>query len=305
MKRLFVLLLLPLLLFTLVSCKQQQPEKPPTTAPIKPTSNVNNIYITDDGIYADMATTQYVQPQPTTLPVIPTEPPATVPFATPTEVPTTLPFSEYSAQMVLDRITAAVNAAKSEQNFSAHQLQQVEIRLTDCTLSWAVPVINGAIGIFNGPHHFDYTFVNGACADPKEDFKTTATPMSAIPPSNRLFALEAGGVVSHRAYEENGNFVYTVTLLPEKTDAQNLIPYYHAQGMDYLDLNDFDFGIGEITDSGCNYPGATVSVYVNADGKLVKYEETIPMNGSGTGSLGVSLSASFEGSMYECWTFDW
>ncbi|MBR3954683.1 MAG: hypothetical protein IKJ63_04340 [Clostridia bacterium] len=294
------LVLLQILVFS--SCKQQNNETTTTTVP---TTVVNNIYITDDGVYAD---SDVVQQQATTV-VVATEPPQTepttlVPITQPTE-PTEIPLAQYTAQMVLDKIITAVNFAKEQKDFSAHQLQQVEIRLTDCTLSWAVAIINRAIGVFNGPHDFDYTFINGVCADPKEDFQTNTTPFSSIPPSDRLFALEPNGVVAYSAYEENGEYVFSVTLPFEYTDAEILVPYYHAQAMDYLDLGDFDFGIGEITDAICNYPGATVAVHLDQNGNLLKYEETIPMNGSGTGKLGIELSASFEGSMYECWTFDW
>ncbi len=301
MKRFSVLFLLLLQLFVFSSCRQQPNET--TTTAIVPTTAVNNIYITDDGIYTDGT---IVQQEST---IVTTHPPQTEPITivpeSQTEPPTETPLSQYTAQMVLDKIIAAVNFAKEQKDFSAHQLQQVEIRLTDCTLSWAVGVINTAIGVFNGPHDFDYTFINGVCADPKEDFQTNTTPFSSIPPSDRLFALEPNGVVAYSAYEENGEYVFSVTLPFEYTDAEILVPYYHAQAMDYLDLGDFDFGIGEITDAICNYPGATVAVHLDQNGNLLKYEETIPMNGSGTGKLGIELSAAFEGSMYECWTFEW
>ena len=283
------------------SCGKQDDE---STTSAAATTFVNNIYITDDGVYSEVVTK---------VPVAATQftPQTTQPTAAqtpaPQEIPTQgeLPLAQYSAQMILDKISAAVNMAKQQTDFSAHQLQQVTINVTDCTLDWAVPIINGAIGTFIGPHDFDYNFVNGQCLDPKEDFKTTATPMSAIPPSDRLFSLEKTGLASWTAYEENGEYVYTVTLFEENTDNTSLIPYYHAQAMDYLDLDEFDFGIGEITESAFKYPGATVTVRTMPDGTLLKYEETIPMSGSGTGKLGVSVSASFEGVMYECWTFVW
>lgn len=307
---LFVMLML-LLCF---SACGNAPEPQQSTEP--KSDAVNNIYITDDGVYADttasqnaihIETTEGVVVAPSVSVTETTQAPQTQPSTQPaTEVPVTeLTLEQYSAPMILSVITNAINDAKSQQNFSAHLQQQVSINLTDCTLSWAVPVINAAIGVFNGPHDFDYTFVNGSCADPKEDFKTTVTPMAAIPPSTGLFCLEESGVVEARAYEENGEYVYTVVLPAEYTNAQVAVPYYHAQALDYLELNDFDFGIGEITDANCNYPGATVTVRLSPEGKLLKYEETIPMNGSGTGKLGISLSAAFEGSMYECWTFEW
>ncbi len=301
MKHFTVLFLLLLQLFVFSSCRQQNNEITTTTVP--PSTVVNNIYITDDGIYMDEELMQQDTTVAATVPeqttAIVTEP------ATQEEPPTDIPLSQYTAQMVLEKIVTSVNFAKEQRDFSAHLLQQVDIRLTDCSLSWAVPIINKAIGVFVGPHESDYSFVNGFSPDPKEDYKVNATPMSAIPPSNRLFALEESGIVRYSAYEENGEYVYTVTLPFEFTDAQTLVPYYHAQALDYLDLGDFDFGIGEITNAECCYPGATVTVHLAQDGKLLKYEETIPMYGSGTGKLGIEVSASFEGSMYECWTFDW
>lgn len=301
MKRLTVLFLLLLQLFVFSSCRQQNNEI--TTTTTQPTTAVNNIYITDDGIYTDVPGVQQDTTVAATVPeqttAVATEP------ATQEEPPTDIPLSQYTAQMVLEKIVTSVNFAKEQRDFSAHLLQQVDIRLTDCSLSWAVPIINKAIGVFVGPHETDYSFVNGISPDPKEDYKVNATPMSAIPPSNRLFALDADGVIDYKAYEENGEYVYTVTLPYEFTNAETTVPYYHAQAMDYLDLGDFDFGIGEITNAECYYPGATVTVHLDQDGNLLKYEETIPMYGSGTGELGIELSASFEGSMYECWTFDW
>ncbi|MBQ3086893.1 MAG: hypothetical protein IJC45_06120 [Clostridia bacterium] len=301
----FVLFCCVLCLGFACSCAQQ--DEVPTTEKVENTTTVNNIYITDNGIFTD-AQVQYATQVPQTQPAVSAtqQPTSAVTQPMPTEVATTAPsISEYSPQMILDVITQSVNSAKQASDFTAHQLQEVTINLTDCTFSWAVPVINTAIGVFNGPHHFDYTFVDGTCLDPKEDFKTSVTPNGAIPPSDRLFALDVSGVTDYKAYEENGEYVFTVTLPPEQTGADNPVPYYHAQAMDYLDLGDFDFGIGEITDSQCNYPGATVTVRLDKNGTLLKYEETIPMNGSGTGKLGISLSASFEGYMYESWTFEW
>lgn len=302
MKRFILLLSAIVAMCCMCSCSTDESQEQ-TTVHV-PTTVISNIYITDNGVVTDVVGLPTESTQVMVTAPAPTEPVTSAPVVQPTEV-TEPPLSQYTAQMVLDKIIAAVNFAKAQRDFSAHQLQQVEIKLTDCTLSWAVPVINGAIGVFNGPHDFDYTFVNGSCPDPKEDFKTNATPMSAIPPSDRLFALEVEGITQFSAFEENGEYVYTVTLPYEFTDAQTAVPYYHAQAMDYLDLGDFDFGIGEITNSECHYPGATVTVRTDKDGTLLKYEETIPMFGSGTGKLGIELSASFEGSMYECWTFDW
>lgn len=306
MKRTKVIILFSLLLCLVFVCSCQTQDEVSTTAKVEPTTVISNIYITDDGIYTDSALQPATQ-MPQTEPYVPaTQETATTEVNTvqATEDPYT-DLSSYAPHMVLDVIRESVNSAKQATDFSAHQLQEVSISLTDCTFSWAVPVINTAIGVFNGPHNFDYTFENGSCLDPKEDFKTTVTPNGAIPPSDRLFALETDGIVAYKAYEENGEYVFSVTLPPEQTDADTLVPYYHAQAMDYLDLGDFDFGIGEITDANCNYPGATVAVHLDKDGTLLKYEETIPMNGSGVGKLGIELSASFEGYMYECWTFRW
>lgn len=293
-----VMVVLFAILFVLMGCADiSDPVEKHTTA--APTTTVNNIYVTPDGVFTD---SEYLQSAATTQQSIPSSTEYVSELATEA---TDVKLENYTPQMIIDVIMHAVNEAKEQKNFSAHQLQEVTITLKDCTLSWAVPIINSAIGIFNGPHHFDYSFVDGSCPDPKEDFKVNATPMSAIPPSDRLFALEEGGVVGYAAYEDNGEFVYTVTLPFEFTDENVTVPYYHAQAMDYLDLGDFDFGIGEITNAVCKYPGATVTVRTDKNGKLISYEENIPMFGSGTGKLGIELSASFEGAMYECWTFDW
>lgn len=286
-------------------------EEVPTEPPVETTARVSNIYITQDGVVADyfseptQITEIVTQPQ-----MQPTAPPVTQTTVPVTQAPsTTLPAapsaSTLTSEQVLGVIKDSINNMKAQTDFSAHLLQQVTINLTDCTFSWAVPIINTAIGVFNGPHNFDYTFTNGIGPDPKEDFKSNVTPYDAIPPSSRLFSLEPSGVVAYDSYQENGETVYTVTIVSEHTDAEVSVPYHHANALDYLDLADFDFGIGEITDSNCNYPGATVTVHIDGNGRLTKYEQNIPMNGSGTGKLGISLSASFEGEMYECWTFSY
>ncbi|MBQ6864455.1 MAG: hypothetical protein IJO14_09500 [Clostridia bacterium] len=312
-KRSVIVFVIISMVFILCSCSDSEQSHP--TEPTEPTTAyVNNIYITPDGIVTNVS-----QIQDTTLSTQVTTPVAADSTQPQTEsvqttiteeqlIPTVVSgsdVSQLSAEDILAVIANTVNEAKEKTDFSAHLLQQVTINLTDCTLSWAVPVINTAIGVFNGPHTNEYEFVNGLSLDPKEDFKSQVTPFSAIPPSDRLFSLESEGIVNATAYRENGENVYSVTIVPEYTDSQVLVPVFHAQALDYLDLSDFDFGIGEITDAVCNYPGATITIHTDQDGKLLKYEEMIPMNGSGTGKLGISLSASFEGNMYECWTFEW
>jgi hypothetical protein len=52
------------------------------------------------------------------------------------------------------------------------------------------------------------------------------------------------------------------------------------------------------------YPGSTVSVVVNPEGKVVELINKLPMEGTGADKLlGREVFASFAGALDETWTF--
>ena len=64
--------------------------------------------------------------------------------------------------------------------------------------------------------------------------------------------------------------------------------------------------VGKITDSEFNYPGATVTVTYDKDGKVIGYSEHLDMNGMGKGeAFGISASATLEGYIDESWEIVW
>ena len=260
---------------------------------------------------------------PTTTPTTPTEAPTTQqPASTeptqgekPTETPTTektdtttkanKPSS--SIPKGNDEIVAAFNKAMNEtkhttRSCNAVKNTDVQLSVTDCSVSSLTGMVNKIAQGFTGPETAEYSFVDGKASGPDGE----VTIFGDFPPSGRDTALEAAGVASatSEAYGDGG-YKLTITLAPETSSLGNE-PKYHANSVGYLDLESLDIPGVTFTKADFTYPGATVSISVNKDGLVEKYDCTLPMSGTGEGSIRIaSASATLEGSSAENWTFTW
>ncbi|MBQ8503973.1 MAG: hypothetical protein IJ491_06840 [Clostridia bacterium] len=254
-----------------------------------------------------ITTTQSVQlsDTSTTASVVPTTvlPSESTTAPTTTEVPTTK--GEPTKEEILKIVTDGVNALKaSDASYVGTKTQNIVIDVTDCSYPAFLGIINGVVKMIANEEVLDYDFTNGVCIDPEENVEVSA--MNTIPPVGTPFALTAEGVAS-ASYEKIGdNTKYSVTLVPETGTYQQPKPTHHGVACDTLNFSLFDIPAGEITKSDFNYPGATVTVTLDKDGKVVGYSEHIDMDGVGEGNaFGITATASMEGYIDESWKIVW
>lgn len=261
----------------------------------------------------DGVVTTLSQPHnPATTP--PTDPPAVPPptaphtpsaVQTPTAQPSAAPVlnTNPTTAEILTAVCNAVNSIKTAQNFIAVKDQDVKIQLTECSISFAVRPVNALIERFTGEQQLYYEFINGSCIGPRSG--EPVTPMLVIPPSERTFALDPNGVTHASAVYTGGNMVYTVKIREEACTLENQVPYYHAMAMDYINVAGLDLGPAKVTQADIIYRESTITVTVDGNGKILVYEEFIPVDAVGGGSIGISASGVLTGSLWERWTFTW
>ena len=235
---------------------------------------------------------QSLQPQPT-------EPQPTQVYSNPAVVLD----ATASREEILNAMCTAVNSVKTAQNFGAVKYQNIDVKLTECSVSFAVGIANPIIEKFTGEETLNYQFVNGSCIGPKSG--EPVTPNLVIPPSDRLFALDGNGITAATVTKSGYDTTYSISLVPETATLEAPAPYYHALCMDYLDMNALDLGIAKLNKANYSYPGATVNVTVNQLGQIIRYEEYMPLSAFGEGSLGLTASGTISGSLHEIWTFTW
>lgn len=202
-----------------------------------------------------------------------------------------------------DEIVAAFNNAMNAtkhttKNCNAVKNSNVQVTVTDCSVPSLTGMVNSIVSGFTGPETAEYSFVGGKDGD--------ASIYGELPPSGRDVSLQKAGVA--KAASEpygNGGYKLTITLLPE-TSALGNEPQYHANSVGFLDLEGLGIKGVTFTKADFTYSGATVSICVNKDGLVDKYDCTLPMSGTGEASVKIASGrATLEGSSVESWTFTW
>ena len=247
--------------------------------------------------------------EPITMPE-PTEPQPTVPGednTTTTDngtatVPTAKDPLNLSKEEIIAEVNKYVNQVKKEQNMTASAKSVVDVSVTECSAQSLVSTINSVIKNitekFGGEEN--YTFVNGQATDADGN---TVTPWDVIPPTSKDFSALDAGVVSAKVEKVGENTMYTIVMAVEDTTMENPIPAYNSTVIGYLNLASLDLPFN-LTKADMHYPGSTISVVVNPDGKVVELINKLPMEGTGaTKFLGRDAFASFGGALDEKWTF--
>lgn len=207
-----------------------------------------------------------------------------------------------SKEEIIAEVNKYVNQVKKEQNMTATGSSIVEVNVTDCSFKGAVSTINSIIKTITDKFGGDenYTFVNGQGTDADGN---AVTPWDVIPPTKKDFSASDAGVVSAEVEKVGENIKYTIVMIPEKTTMANPVPTYNSTVIGYLDLVSLDLPI-TLTQADMSYPGSTISVVVNPDGKVVEIINRLPMEGTGAANfLGREVFASFGGALDEKWTF--
>ncbi len=236
---------------------------------------------------------------PTTLPpVIDPNQNSTAPTQQPSsQAPTNNDPSSLSKAQIIEKMNGYMKDLKAEQNVQAHKAENITIEITDCSIPAAVSLINDVVKNLAGSEELDYAIANGA---------TTAgeTMFGIIPPTNKDFLLTDAGVLTATAKTSGTDTVYTVILVEENTTVTSPVPAHNSTAIGYLDIASLDLPGVTIAEADMKYPGSTVEITVNADGKVTKLVNKLPMSGFGKASVAFfNPNATFQGALDESWTF--
>ncbi len=241
-------------------------------------------------------------PEPSeTQPTLPGEDPVTT-KPDDTTLPAVKDPLSLSKEEIIAEVNKYVNQVKKEQNMTASGSSQVNVNVTECSAQGFVSTLNNIISSltdkFAGEEN--YTFVNGQATDADGN---TVTPWDVVSPTHKDFSAVDAGVASAKVEKVGANTMYTIVIVTEDTSMQSPVPTYNSTVIGYLDLAGLDLPI-TLTKADMHYPGSTVSVVVNPDGKVVEIINKLPMEGTGaTKFLGKEVFASFAGALDEKWTF--
>lgn len=230
--------------------------------------------------------------------------------ATETKAPdTTQAASSLSKKQILRRVTEAVNNLKNTKDMTARNQETISIRIVDCSAKSAVNLLNSIISKKVGSKNVTYVFTNGKAVGHDDSGKAIkdegeVSPTQVIPPTDASFTLPEAGIAAASA-AQNGAFVsYTLKLKEESSSLERPVPTYNSQAIGYLKMTDMQVPGATITGADMHYPGSTVTVTVDTQGRVRQLQLYLPMDGKGSAKMGLlSGSASFEGYSTQNWTF--
>ena len=162
----------------------------------------------------------------------------------------------------------------------------------------ASKILNPIIANLTKTEPYEWTFENGAdVADPNRKIAD-----KIIPGGGRDAALQEAGIANATATANaDGGYTMTITLVAETSTFDGTSttsePTHHKTAMDPLELGSLDLGPVTITNADMKYPGATLTATVDSQGRLVKLEQKLPLEGSGTGKAGIPVTLEITGSM--------
>ena len=217
--------------------------------------------------------------------------------------------SALSKRQILQRATEAINKLKATKDMTARNQETISIQIVDCSAKSAISLINSVISKKIGDKNVTYVFKDGKAIGHDDSGKEIedegeVTPNQIIPPTDAAFTLPEAGVASASA-KQNGAFViYTLKLKEESSSIDNPVPTYNSQAVGYLKMSDMEIPGATITGADMHYPGSTVTVTVDSEGRVRQLQIHLPMAGTGTAKMGfLSGSASFESYSTQNWTF--
>lgn len=209
---------------------------------------------------------------------------------------------ELSKADILKKVGDGVNYIKDlKGTVQVKKTQIIDLTLTECSLPAFTGVVNKVLDFFAGETVTEYTFTDGKATDDKGN---EVTFYGALPPANRYFELTEEGMADARVTKDGENTVYTVVVVHETSTMADPRPPFHSMAGDTFDCTKVELPIGEITKADFDYPGSEISITVSPDGKIIRYHQTLKINGVGGGAaLGMSADGRIEGEANETWEF--
>ena len=143
----------------------------------------------------------------------------------------------------------------------------------------------------------EYTFENGVDVNDPNRYVTH----KIIPNGRPAEVAESGLANATATANADGGYTMTLTFIAEASNFDGTKntsePVEHKKAMDPLELGSLDLGPISISNAALSYPGATVTATVDGQGRLVKLEQKLPLEGEGTGKAGIELTLKLSGSM--------
>ncbi len=218
-----------------------------------------------------------------------------------TDAPATNAPSASAVPSTKEEIAAAYNKALNDYRafkgkVTTKKTETINIGVTDLPAA-AAAVVNKVVEGFTGTTTNEWTFENGAdVADPARMLA------DKIIPWGRDAAVQAAGLASASATANaDGGYTMTMVFVAEDSNFDGTTntsePTYHMGAMDPLNLGSLDLGPITISEAKLHYPGATLTATVDGQGRLVRLENKLPLEGYGTGKAVISLTINMEGSM--------
>jgi len=211
-----------------------------------------------------------------------------------------------------EEVCAAYNKAINDYrnftgNVETHKVENTQVNITDLP-SIAKPLegtLNTVIGNIVKPVDETFTFADGK--DVNDPNRLIAHKMI---PGNRDAAVTAADVTSATATANpDGGYTITLQFVSENSsyDGTNTTdPVHHMTAMDPLNLATIKADPIKITSAEMSYPGATTKLTVDAQGRMIKLENKLPLEGKGTGGMGpIKATIGLAGQMDSVYTMQY
>ncbi len=225
--------------------------------------------------------------------------------AAPAEQTTAAPAADNSGSVKVPSGTAeivasynkVVNEAKHyEGKVTLKKHDIIDVQLKDLP-AIAEKIITPVIANLTKTSPEEYTFDGGKDVNDPNRFVS-----HKIVPNGRDVAVQEAGIASATATANaDGGYTMVLTFIAETSTFDGTSttsePTHHKTAMDPLELGSLDLGPITISNADLRYPGATMTATVDGQGRLVKLEQKLPLEGTGTGKAGVSITLNLGGSM--------
>lgn len=250
----------------------------------------------------------------------PTAAPTVAPTAAPTQAPTAAPAGDTttaapagdtttaapapsgtSVPSTKAEIAAAYNKAINDMRAYSGQLTLkkhdiIDVQLKDLP-SIAEKIITPVVANLTKTEPATWTFENGVdVTDPNRKLIE-----KTIPWGREATVTEASLASASATANADGGYTMTLTFIAEDSNFDGTKntsePIQHMTAMDPLNLGSLDLGPISISNAALHYPGATMTATVDGQGRLVKLYQKLPLEGSGTGKAGISITLNLAGSM--------
>ena len=206
-----------------------------------------------------------------------------------------------------EEIAAAYNKAVNDYKAYTGKVvlkksEAIDVKAKDLP-SMVEGIVNGVIKKFITSTTEEFTFDGGK--DVNDPNRLISHKMI---PNGRNAEVQAAGLAEATATANaDGGYTMKLKFVAEtsKFDGTKNTsePTYHMGAMDPLNLGTLDINPITITEAELNYPGATLEATVDGQGRIVKIDQKLPLEGQGTGKAVISLTINMSGSMDSSYEF--